>query len=108
MHYTAAMKTAQLPPVRVAPAIRAEIEAVLQEGESLSEFVESSAIEAARRRKAQADFLVRGRASLVEAKRTGELYEADSTLENMRKRLDAKVRTLQVANTTPVKVRGKR
>ena len=51
------MKTAQLPPVRVEPAVREEIESVLLEGESLSQFVEASAMQAARRRKAQQAFL---------------------------------------------------
>jgi hypothetical protein len=60
------MKTAQLPPVRVAPAVREEIESALREGESLSEFVEAAALQAARRRKAQDEFLARGRASLAQ------------------------------------------
>ena len=34
------MKTAQLPPVRVTPAVREQIESVLHEGESLTQFVE--------------------------------------------------------------------
>jgi hypothetical protein len=57
------VKTAQLPPVRVEPSAREEIEAVLREGESLSEFVETAAVQAARQRKAQQEFLARGRAS---------------------------------------------
>ena len=44
------MKTAQLPPVRVEPSVREEIESVLREGETLSQFVESAAVEAAQRR----------------------------------------------------------
>jgi len=89
------MKTAQLPPVRVEPSVREEIEAVLREGESLSEFVETSTIEAARRRKAQEAFLARGRASLAQAKRTGEFYAADEALEGMQKRLQARMHTLR-------------
>lgn len=81
------MKTAQLPPVRVEASVREEIEAVLHKGESLSEFVESAAIQAARRRKAQEEFLARGRASLARAKRTGEFHAMDETLANMRARL---------------------
>ena len=108
MHYTRDMKTAQLPPVRVAPAIREAIEAVLREGETLSQFVESSAIEAAGRRKAQAEFLARGRASLAEAKRTGEFHDVDSVLEGMRKRLETKVRAHQLTRATAVEVRGKK
>ena len=59
------MKTAQLPPVRVEPAVREEIESALREGESLSEFLEAAALQAARRRLAQEEFLARGRASRI-------------------------------------------
>lgn len=87
MHYIARMKAAQLPPVRVEPAVRAEIESVLREGESLSMFVETAAIEAARRRKLQQAFLERGRASLAEARSTGEFYELDAVFERLHARL---------------------
>ena len=89
------MKTAQLPPVRVEASVREEIEAVLREGESLSEFVETAAVQAARRRKAQEEFLARGRASLAEAKRTGEFYVADKVLEEMRGRLLLRMQALR-------------
>jgi Arc/MetJ-type ribon-helix-helix transcriptional regulator len=91
------MKTAQLPPVRVEPAVRREIEAVLREGESLSEFVEAAAVQAARRRKAQEEFLARGRASLDEAKRTGEFYRADTALDAMGTRLKTRMQALRKA-----------
>ncbi|MCW5635903.1 MAG: hypothetical protein KIT17_21385 [Rubrivivax sp.] len=87
------MKTAQLPPVRVEESVRSEIEAVLHDGESLSQFVEKAALEAARRRKAQAEFLARGRASLARAKQTGEFYPADRVLADMRERLETRMRT---------------
>lgn len=86
------MKSAQLPPVRVEESVRSEIEAALREGESLSEFVQKAALEAARRRKAQEEFLARGRASLAKAKRTGEFYPADQVLAEMRERLQARMR----------------
>jgi hypothetical protein len=89
------MKTAQLPPVRVEASVREEIEAVLREGESLSEFVETAAVQAARRRKAQEEFLARGRASLAKAKRTGEFYVADKVLEDMRGRLLSRMQALR-------------
>jgi ribosome-binding protein aMBF1 (putative translation factor) len=82
------MKTAQLPPVRVTAAVRAEIEGVLLEGETLSHFVEQAATDAARRRKAQQDFVARGRASLARALESGEFYAADEVLEAMKSRLD--------------------
>jgi hypothetical protein len=85
------MKTAQLHPVRVEPAVRQEIEGALHAGESLSEFVEAAALQAARRRKAQQEFLPRGRASLADAMRTGEFYPATEALDRMRVRLDKRM-----------------
>jgi len=89
------MKTAQLPPVRVEPSVREEIEAVLRDGESLSEFVETATLEAARRRKAQDEFLARGRASLTKAKRTGKFHDAQAALAGMQQRLESAVQTLK-------------
>jgi Arc/MetJ-type ribon-helix-helix transcriptional regulator len=85
------MKTAQLPPVRVEPAIREEIESVLRDGESLSQFVEAATVQAARRRKAQQEFLARGRASLAQARKTGEFYPLDEVLDRMRARLTTRM-----------------
>lgn len=89
------MKTSQLPPVRVEPAVRSEIEAVLREGETLSQFVETAAVQAARQRKAQEEFLARGRASLAEAKRSGEFFPVDAVLDDMRGRLQARMQALR-------------
>jgi uncharacterized protein (DUF1778 family) len=91
------MKTAQLPPVRVEPSIRAEIEGALHEGESLSQFVESAVLQAARRRKADQEFLARGRASLAEAMTTGEFYPARAVLDDMRARLNERMKALRRA-----------
>ncbi|HMO47554.1 MAG TPA: YlcI/YnfO family protein [Rubrivivax sp.] len=89
------MKTSQLPPVRVEPAVRMEIEAVLREGESLSQFVETAAVQAARQRKAQEEFLARGRAALAEARRSGEFYPADQVLGDMHERLQSRMQALR-------------
>jgi Arc/MetJ-type ribon-helix-helix transcriptional regulator len=94
------MKTAQLPPVRVEASVREEIEAALRDGESLSEFVETAAVQAARRRKAQEEFLARGRASLAKAKRTGEFYAADKVLDDMRGRLQSRTQALRKNKST--------
>lgn len=95
------MKTAQLPPVRVKASVREEIEAVLREGESLSEFVETAAVEAARRRSAQEAFLARGRASLTKAEQTGEFYAADEVLGDMRERLQSRMQALRKGDGRP-------
>jgi len=89
------MKTAQLPPVRVEPSVREEIEGVLHEGESLSQFVEAAAVQAARRRKAQQEFVARGRSSLARAKATGEFYPLQGALDQMRAWLDVRMAEAQ-------------
>jgi Arc/MetJ-type ribon-helix-helix transcriptional regulator len=94
------MKTAQLPPVRVDPPVRAEIEAALREGESLSEFVKTAALEAARRRKAQDAFLARGQAALEQAERSGEWHDAAGVLDAMRDRLTQRIEDLRQGGHT--------
>ena len=86
------LKTAQLPPVRVEPAVRAEIESALHDGESLSQFVESAVLQAARRRTADQDFLARGRASLDAAMKSGEFYPLAGVLDAMQTRLDERMK----------------
>jgi hypothetical protein len=88
------MKTAQLPPVRVDLSVREEIESVLHQGETLSQFVVSAAVQAAQRRKSQQEFLARGRDSLKRAKKTGEYYSAKDALDAMQARLDAHISKL--------------
>ena len=95
------MKTAQLPPVRVEPSVRKEIESVLRQGETLSEFVEHAAVQAAQRRKSQQEFLARGRDSLHKAQMNGEYYSAKDSLDAMQARLDERMQRL-----TPKPKRG--
>ena len=47
------MKTAILPQVRVEPQLRADLESVLREGETLSEFVETTVRSAVEHRRVQ-------------------------------------------------------
>jgi hypothetical protein len=77
------MKSAVIPQVRVEPQLRAELEASLREGETLSEFVEAAVRDAAARRRTQAEFIARGLASRDEARRSGVYY----TLEQVDARL---------------------
>lgn len=97
------MKTAQLPPVRVDPAVRQEIEDALHKGETLSQFVEAAALQAARRRKAQQEFLARGRASLADAMRSAEFYPVEDVLDGMRARLGKRMDALRRGQKTPAK-----
>jgi len=93
LRYTAAMKTATIPSVRVEPEFRAEVEAVLTEDETLSEFVEAAVRAGVARRRVQAEFVARGLRSRDEARRTGEYVDADVVLEHLQRKLDtARVR----------------
>ena len=58
------MKTATIPPVRVEPAFREEMELSLQGGENLASLVETAVRNEVRRRKTQAEFVRRGMAAI--------------------------------------------
>lgn len=98
------MKTAQLPPIRVTPAVREEIELSLREGESLSQFVEATVLREARRRKQHDEFIARGRASIARAKQGAELVTLDEALDQMQARVRDRVAQLRVK---PPKAAGK-
>jgi len=87
LRYTFDMKTATIPSVRVEPDFRAEVEAVLADGETLSEFVEASVRASVERRRAQAEFIARGLRSRDEARRTGEYVDAGVVLEGLQRKL---------------------
>lgn len=74
------MKTATFPSLRVSPEFRQSAEQVLQEGETLSSFVEASIRENINRRQLQAEFIARGLASREQARETGTYVSADAVL----------------------------
>lgn len=77
------MKTASIPSLRVAPDLRQAAEDVLQEGETISSFVEQSLRANIARRQLQQEFIARGLASRDEARRTGEYYPAEEVLQEL-------------------------
>lgn len=86
------MKTATLPPVRVLPEFRAEIQSLLGPDETLSEFLETSVRDSVQRRRNQQEFVRRGLASLENAKLTDSYVDADVMLARLeRKLVDARV-----------------
>lgn len=89
------MKTATLPPIRVAPDFRLELEGVLEQGESLSKFVESAVRATVARRKNQAEFMRRGIAAIEATKRDGGGIPAEAVIA----RLEAKLATARQAGT---------
>lgn len=91
------MKITTIPSVRVEPEFRAKVEAVLADGETLFEFVESSVRASVERRRAQAEFIARGLQSRDEARRTGNYVDADFVLKGLRHKLvDASAELSQV------------
>ena len=82
------MKTATLPPLRVAPELRQAAESVLQEGETLSGLMEQSLRGEVNRRRMQAEFIARGLAAREEAKRTGVYYSIDEVMGSLQNILD--------------------
>lgn len=82
------MKDATIPSVRVEPELRAEVEALLADGETLSQFVEASVRAAVQRRRSQAEFVARGLQSLARARDAGDLVDADVVIQNLQRKLD--------------------
>ena len=89
MRYTEPMKTTTIPSIRVEPDFRAEVEAVLVEGETLTQFVEASVRASVERRRMQAEFIARGLRSRDEARRTGDYVDPDVVIANLQRKLDA-------------------
>jgi predicted transcriptional regulator len=88
------MKTATIPPIRVAPAFRGEIESVLEQGESLSQFVENAVRQIVLKRQNQTEFVRRGMAAIEETQRLGNGIAADDVLAQLDAKLAAARKTL--------------
>ncbi len=95
MHYDAAMKTAVIPQVRVEPELRADLDAVLLPGETLTEFVEASVRRAVEFRRVQTDFAARCAASLATYERTGVAIPSDVVLSKLEAKVAARVKQLR-------------
>jgi len=84
------MKTASLPALRVTQEVRAEVEASLEEGETLSSLLEQAVLTEVRNRRLKKEFLERGLAARDLAKQTGHYYSAEEVLERLDARLKAR------------------
>lgn len=83
------MKTTTIPSVRVAPELRDEVERLLGDGETLSQFVEQAVRDSVMRRKAQGEFVERGMKSLASARASGEYFDASTVMQRLRDKLHA-------------------
>jgi len=87
--YIGAMKSASLPAVPVDPALRDAVEAALEPGESVGEFIEGAVREHVRaREEARAAFLADALTGQKEARRTGVYHELDDVLRELEGMLD--------------------
>jgi len=91
-----AMRSATFPPIRVQPKVRAEVEAVLREGETLTQFIEEAVVAAAAWRRMQSEFVSRGEAAIERWKHEGGGHGVDEVMAGLQARLDeAKRRAAQ-------------
>lgn len=81
------MNSSTLPPLRSSPELRAEAEAVLAPGETLSSLVLDAVTRAIEDRKAQQEFVERGLASAANALRTGRYVSSSAALNTLRRQL---------------------
>jgi len=89
------MKTAVIPQVCIEPKLRADLDAVLRDGETLSEFVESTVRAAVERRLVQSAFAARADEAWARFQRTGAGRPAEDVITDMRARLEARCKELQ-------------
>ena len=89
LHYSVGMKTSTLPAVRVEPALRSDAEAVLDKGESLSDFVTSCVRDGVAWRRTQDSFLARARDAVERSEREDSGISPEEVLRRMDDRLEA-------------------
>ncbi len=92
--YTACMKTAVIPQIRVEPELRADLESVLKRGETLTEFVEATVRNAIAYRRMQTEFHARAQAASEQYHHTGVSVPVDAVLDRLQAKLDAKRKKL--------------
>jgi hypothetical protein len=88
------MKTAVIPQIRVEPELRAELEAVLEQGETLTDFVETSVRSAIAFRRVQTNFHARAQAAAQEYHRSGVAVPVEAVLDRLQSKLNAKRKKL--------------
>jgi hypothetical protein len=88
------MKTAVIPQIRVEPALRAELESVLKQGETLTDFVEATVRSAIAFRRVQTAFHARAQAASEAYHQTGVSVPVVPVLDKLQSRLDARRKKL--------------
>jgi hypothetical protein len=88
------MKSAVIPQIRVEPELRAELESVLQPGETLTEFIEETVRNAIAFRRVQTTFHARAQAASAEYHRTGVSVPVATVLDKLQSKLEARRKKL--------------
>lgn len=83
------MKTATIPPVRIDPSFRTEIERSLADGESLASLVETAVRNEVSRRRSQSEFVRRGIAAVTRTVADGDGIPAAVVLAKLEAKLTA-------------------
>jgi hypothetical protein len=91
------IRSATLPPIRVAPQTKAALEAVLREGESLSQFIEKAACREAEYRVEQAAVAARAQRALELAESGIGAVPAEEFLAGMKLRAQAAEQRIRAA-----------
>ncbi|MBV8123614.1 MAG: hypothetical protein JOY60_15035 [Burkholderiaceae bacterium] len=81
------MKSATIPPVRIAPEFRDEMEQALEAGETLAALVEKAVRGELARRRENAEFVHRGLAAIKRTVETGNGVPADVVIAKLRAKL---------------------
>lgn len=89
------MKSAVIPQIRVEPELRAELESVLNPGESLTDFVEATVRNAIAFRRIQTAFHARAQAASQAYHQTGVSVPVETVLRRLQTKLDARRKTLR-------------
>jgi Arc/MetJ-type ribon-helix-helix transcriptional regulator len=85
--YIASMKTATIPPIRIEPSFREEIEQSLDSGETMAALVENAVRTEVSRRREQSEFVRRGLAAIARSEADGDWISAETVIA----KLEAKV-----------------
>jgi len=92
--YIAPMKFSVLPQIRVEPQLRAELESVLGQGETLTDFVEASVRNAIAFRRVQIAFHSRAQAASDASHKTGVAVPVEAVLKKLQSKLNARRKKL--------------
>jgi len=90
-------RSATLPPIRVAPETKASLEAVLREGESLTQFIENAVCREAEFRVEQSAAVARAKKALRDADKGVGVLTAEDFLAGMEQRAKAAQKRIREA-----------